>query len=131
MSDAPVTLLLVDDSRDLTEVFALMARMEGWVRLVGVLHSADGLVAAVAEHAPDVVLLDLTMPGREPLEALGEVAREHPGTRVVVYSGYDDEQTVASAVAAGAWGFASKHLDVPGVLAVVRRVADGERVLPR
>lgn len=125
----PIRLLFVDDNHDLLEIFTLTVRQESGMELVGVLDGADRVMETVETHRPDVMLIDLTMAGKPPLDAVREAAERFPETRAIVYSGYDDPDTVDEAAQAGAWGFVSKHQDLPAVLGVVRRVAGGETVL--
>jgi len=63
------------------------------------------------------------MPGREPLDAVREIARSHPEVRSVVYSGYDDQATIDCALEAGARGFVSKHAEIEVFIDAVRKVA--------
>jgi DNA-binding NarL/FixJ family response regulator len=125
----PIRLLVVDDSRDLLDVLRLTVRREPDIEVVGALESADRVLEVLGECGADVVLIDLTMPGKPPLEAVREVGERFPAVRTVVYSGYDDAETVRQAAEAGARGFASKHHDLQTVLDIVRRVAGGETVL--
>src|SRR5690606_34784941 len=92
----PVSLLIVDDSRGLVEVFTLTARLEPGIRVVGSLFSADRLVERIGELSPDVALVDLTMPGKDPLEAVREAAAAHPATRCLICSGYHDPERAAA-----------------------------------
>lgn len=126
-----VRLIFADDSQDLLDIFRLTVRRVKDIELVATLPSADGVAAALAEHRPDVLLIDLTMDGKPPLEAVRETVASHPAVRCVIYSGYDDEETMRAAADAGAVGFVSKHQDIGDVLETVRRVASGETTLKR
>jgi DNA-binding NarL/FixJ family response regulator len=126
---ALIRLLVVDDSRDLLDVMTLTVRREPDIEVVGTLESADGVLNLLEERGADVVLIDLTMPGKPPLDAVREVCERFPAVRTVVYSGYDDAETIRQAAGAGATGFVSKHHDLRAVLDIVRRVAGGETVL--
>lgn len=95
---------------------------------VGVLDSADALIERVLEARPDVVLLDLTMPGKDPLMAIRELAVAAPWCRVLAFSGYDDDERMMNIAAAGAWGLVSKDADPTRVTKAIRRVAAGEFV---
>jgi DNA-binding NarL/FixJ family response regulator len=128
---APVRLVFVDDNEDLLNVFRLTLRRIKDIDLVATLMSADGVAATLAEHRPHVLLIDLTMDGKPPLDAVRETVTNHPGVRCMVYSGYDDEATLREVAEAGAVGFASKHQDIGDVLDAVRRVASGETLLRR
>jgi DNA-binding NarL/FixJ family response regulator len=90
---------------------------------VGSKESADGLADEVERCRPDVVVLDLSMPGSPPLAMIRELAERHPLCRVIAYSGRDDELTVASALGAGAWECISKNNDPHDILHAIRRVA--------
>jgi DNA-binding NarL/FixJ family response regulator len=94
------------------------------------LASADDFSAAAPE-VDCVALLDLSMPGRDPLAVLSELRDTCPLCRVIVYSGYSDRQTVQEALAAGAWGLVDKITPPPEILGAIRRVAGGEAVFPR
>ena len=83
-------------------------------------------------HLPlsGIVVLDLTMPGRTPLEALGELSRTNPGVRTIVFTGHDDPSTITAAADAGAWGLVSKMGEPGDLIKAVRRVAAGEACFP-
>ena len=97
-------------------IFCLLIIPLGMVS-VGVVHDSSRIVEEVERLKPDVVVLDLSMPGKDPLEVLTEVAAAHPDTRTIVYSGYDDMKSIDKAVEAGAWGYVSKHEDFKQVIA--------------
>jgi DNA-binding NarL/FixJ family response regulator len=96
-----------------------------------VAEAADGeqALAAVAEHAPDVVLMDLGMPGMSGVEATRRVTAEHPGTAVLVVTMNDDEETVFAALKAGARGYLVKESPAADIARAVESVARGETVL--
>src|SRR5438552_2900001 len=121
-----IRVLCVDDSQDLCTMFAAFIDSEPDLENVGILNSADGLPEAIKHHRPDVVLLDLTMPGRDPLEALEEASKAHPESRIVIVSGYDDAERINTAIDRGAWGFVSKHGNAKQVIQCIRKVAGGE-----
>lgn len=127
-----IRVLWVDDSSDIIRAYSkLMARTPGLV-VVGTLASADDLVAESARLTPDVVVLDLTMPGKNPLAALSELAMAQPSVKTIVFSGYDDDATVREAVDAGAWGLVPKLKDgLPGdVVGAIQCVCRGETSFP-
>ena len=93
------------------------------MRCVGWLPKADKLAAEVLAKPPDVLLLDLSMPGRDPLEVLSEVLAEHPALLSIVCSGYADKELITKALEAGAKEYVQKNGSVKDILDCVRRVA--------
>ena len=124
-----IRVLCVDDSVSLTAAFEKLINLQPDMIGVGAVQSATDLLDALGRHRPDVVLLDMGMAGRDPIEAIADAARVHPGARVLVYSGHSDDELTGRAIEAGAWGYVSKHEDPQRVLGVIRRVAAGEVVL--
>jgi len=122
---ASITVLVVDDSDDLAGVLEAVIGIESDMMFAGRLASADDLLERVAADPPAVVLLDLTMPGRDPMDAMREASARFPQTRFLIMSGYDDKERIDEAMSAGAWGFITKHGDVDAVIAAVRVVASG------
>jgi len=116
----PIRVLCVDDSLDVTSMLARLMSFEPDVMCVGELSSADRLMAEVGALRPDVVLIDLTMPGRDPLGAIRELKLSGSGCRVLVFSGHDDETTKASAMAAGACGVVSKDQPYENIIGAIR-----------
>jgi DNA-binding NarL/FixJ family response regulator len=93
--------------------------------------AADGLeaLAAVAEHRPDVVLMDLRMPRMDGVTATGRIGAAHPGVRVLVLTTYDTDADIVRAVEAGATGYLLKDTPLPQLADAVRAAARGETVL--
>jgi DNA-binding NarL/FixJ family response regulator len=113
----------------MTQVMQLLINAEPLMRCVGCLSSADRLVEEVRRlsqapgHQPLVVLLDASMPGKDPLEAMAEVAAEFPSVRTIIYSGHDDPNFVQRATSAGAYRCISKRDDPEVVVWAVREAA--------
>jgi DNA-binding NarL/FixJ family response regulator len=116
-------VLCVDDSTDIVVMLARMISGEADFESVGSMENADGLAGEVERCRPDVVVLDLSMPGAPPLAMIRELAARLPLCRVIAYSARDDEATVALALGAGAWECISKNKDPRDILHAIRRVA--------
>ena len=86
-------------------------------------------VRLAAEHAPDVALMDLIMPGMDGVEATRRLAASSPGTRVVVLTSYHDDEHVLPAIRAGAFSYVLKEVGSRELADAVRRTAAGEAVL--
>ncbi len=123
-----MTRVLVVDDQDLVRHGLRMILELGGVEVVG--EAADGAqaVAAAAELAPDVVLMDLRMPVMDGVEATRRIVAG--GTsRVLALTTFDADQHVAEAIQAGAVGFLLKDVTADGLVDAVRRAATGEPVL--
>ncbi|CAL9568183.1 Transcriptional regulatory protein LiaR [Nocardiopsis dassonvillei] len=128
--DTPVRVLLVDD--DPLVLTGLRIMLSGAPGLVVVGEAADGeeAAAAVAEHRPDVVLMDVRMPGLDGIaatEALCTGGADDP--QVIVLTTFDADDTVARALRAGAAGYLLKHTEPERIVEAVHRAAAGEPVL--
>ncbi len=123
-----IRVLCVDDSQDIATVLQMVVEAETGMCSVGLLNRADGLVDEAVRSSPDIVLLDLKMPGRNPLEALRDLSVRCPAVRVIVFSAFDDARAVEEATAAGAWGYLRKGCALPDIVQAIRSVAGGDRV---
>lgn len=125
-------VLCVDDNPDMTQVTRMMIDADPAMRCVGCLGTADHLIVKVRAmtERPDIVLLDATMPGADPIEVLRAFALEFTEVRTIVLSGHEDPALLALARDAGARGFVSKSKEPEAILHAVREVAAGRQCWP-
>jgi DNA-binding NarL/FixJ family response regulator len=95
------------------------------IDVVGEARSGDEVVPLVERRRPDVVLLDMRMPGMESAECIRQIARSWPEVKTVVLSASEDRATIDSAVAAGASAYVLKSVSALDVPALIRQVAAG------
>lgn len=124
-----VRVLCVDDHAFLVEGLRSRFEAEAGIEFVGRLATADDLVAEVARLRPDIVLLDIEMPGRDPFEAAEDVQRRYPMTRVVFLSAHVRDHYVSAAFRAGAFGYFSKADEPRAILEGLARADRGEFVM--
>jgi DNA-binding NarL/FixJ family response regulator len=124
-----ITVLLVDDHPVVREGLRGMLAAEDDLRVVAEAGGAAEAVAAVHAHEPDVVLMDLRMPGGDGVEATARVLAQRPATRVVVLTTYDTDADILRAVEAGAAGYLLKDASRAELAQAVRAAARGETVL--
>ncbi len=126
--DAPVRVLLVDDHalvrRGLRHVLA-----ERGLEIVGEAGDGAAAVRLVLDRRPEVVLMDLNMPGTSGIEATRELARRAPGVRVVVLTISASSADILAAITAGACGYLLKTAPPEEVEAAVRAAAAGQTVI--
>ncbi|HXZ50348.1 MAG TPA: response regulator [Usitatibacter sp.] len=125
----PIRVVVIDDHtlfrRGLT---ALLGREPGFA-VVG--EAADGFegIRVAAASRPDVVLLDLNMPGISGVEALQAIRKEAPGAHVVMLTVSEDAEDLLAALRAGADGYLLKNIDSEFLVESIRRAAEGESVV--
>jgi DNA-binding NarL/FixJ family response regulator len=121
-------VLLVDDQDLVRQGLRLILELAGF-EVVAEAGDGGEAVAAVAEHAPDVVLMDLRMPGMDGIEATRRITEQAPGARVLALTTFDVDEHVVGALRAGAVGFLLKDVTAESLVEAVRRAAAGEPVV--
>lgn len=128
MSDTttpPVRVLLVDDQELIRAGLRGILRASYGFEVVGELADGAGVVAAVAELRPDVVVMDVRMPGVDGVEATRRLAALDDAPPVLVLTTFEDEEVLAGALRAGADGFLLKGVPADDLQRAVRQVASG------
>ena len=123
------SVLVVDDHAMVRSGLTVLIDATGDLHVVG--EAADGrqAVALAADLAPDVVLMDLSMPGMDGVEATRELLRHRPDSVVVVLTSFSDQPRVAEALKAGAVGYLLKDCDPRDLIAAIRSAAEGHAPL--
>lgn len=121
-----ITILIVDDERTFGEALQLALRQEKDLDVVEVATDGDTAVRAIDRHHPDVVLMDVSMPGMSGIETTRRIKEEDPEALVLILSGHEDPLLLARAVQAGAVGLLHKTETVVNVASSVRRAFRGE-----
>jgi DNA-binding NarL/FixJ family response regulator len=121
-----ITILIVDDERTFGEALQLALRQEGDLDVIEVATDSDTAVRAVDRYHPDVVLMDVSMPGMNGIETTRRIKEEDPEALVLILSGHEDPLLLARAVQAGAVGLLHKTEGVVNVASSVRRAYRGE-----
>jgi two-component system, NarL family, response regulator NreC len=122
-----IRVLVVDDHAVVRTGLRRVLDAENDIETVAEASTADRAIFEALEHQPDVVLMDVTMPGKSGIEALPEVLQAVPDAKVLMLSMHDDPQYVREAFEAGASGYVLKEAADTEVVDAVRTVAAGER----
>ena len=124
-----IRVLLADDHPVVREGLRGMLSTEPDMEVTGEAASGTEAVTLFASLRPDVVLMDLRMPGGDGVEAIEEIRRRHGAARIIVLTTYDTDADILRAVEAGATGYLLKDAPRADLLRAIRAAASGETVL--
>ena len=122
-------VVLADDHAVVRTGYRRLLELEDDMEVVADFADSDAACAWFASHDADVLVLDLSMPGRGGLETLARVKARRPGLRVLVFSMHDSPAMVDQALRAGADGYLTKSSEPDALIDAVRRAARGEQPL--
>ncbi len=124
-----IDVLIVDDKEPFRRALRFMLELEADIAVVG--EAGDGFEAVVRarQFRPDVVLMDLRMPGMDGIEAARAIRAQLPGIRILMLTVSDEEADVLEAVKAGAIGYLLKEVSVEEVVDAVRSVMAGTSLI--
>ncbi|HZC30195.1 MAG TPA: response regulator transcription factor [Gaiellaceae bacterium] len=120
-----IRVLIVDDHAVVRSGLRLLLEREDGIVAVDEAANADEAIYRMIEHKPDVLLIDVTMPGTSGIDAIPKLKGASPDTKVLVLSMHDDPRYVRDAFAAGASGYVLKEAADAEVVAAIRDVAGG------
>jgi DNA-binding NarL/FixJ family response regulator len=124
-----IRVLVVDDQPLFREGILMLLAADPEIEIVAEAGDGEVAIAEARQHRPDVVLMDLRMPGMTGVEATAAITRERPQTRVLVLTTFDDDDSVFQALRAGAVGYLLKDASSSELRRAVREAAAGESPL--
>lgn len=127
--DEPITVLLVDDHKLVRQGIRAFLEARPEFKIIGEAGSGAEAVKLVQDHVPDVVLMDLIMPGMDGVEATRQVKDISPRTQIVVLTSYFDDEHIFPALEAGATSYILKDVDMDELAIAIKRTAAGEVTL--
>ncbi|MYY01133.1 response regulator transcription factor [Streptomyces sp. ATexAB-D23] len=119
-------VVVADDQAVVREGIVMLLGLLPGIEVVGSAKDGEEAVAQVAEHAPDVVLMDLRMPRCDGVEATRRIRERFPGTQVVVLTTFADDDSLFPALRAGARGYLTKDAGGDEIVRAVQAVLSGE-----
>ncbi len=125
----PITILIVDDHTVVRQGVRTLLDMHPDLQVVGEAESAEAALPLVEKLVPDVVLLDLVLPGMNGVEATRQMKRISPRTQIVVLTSYAEDEHVFPALRAGAISYLLKDIRPRELAESIRKAARGESVL--
>jgi DNA-binding NarL/FixJ family response regulator len=119
-------VIICDDQAIVRDGLELLLKLEKDISIVGLAQDGAEAIALVAKYSPDVVLMDLKMPGMNGVESTRRIRAEHPAVKVLVLTTFDDDEWVFDAIRAGASGYLLKDTPREKVIEAVRGTLAGK-----
>ncbi len=123
-------IVIADDQTVVRDGLQMVLDVMADLEVVAAVADGEQALAAVAEHQPDAILLDLHMPVLDGVSATKRLTREHPEVAVVVLTTYADDETIIAALRAGARGYLTKNADRREISQALHGAAAGNTILP-
>jgi two-component system response regulator DesR len=124
-----IRVLIADDEKLLRSALAALLNLEDTITVVAQADSGPEAVALAARHQPDVVLLDLEMPGQDGVDAAAEILRQRPDQAVILLTRHGRPGVLRRALRAGIRGFLNKSIDPEALAQVIALVHAGQRYI--
>jgi NarL family two-component system response regulator LiaR len=124
-----ITVLIVDDHKVVRQGVRAFMDTQPDITVVGEAGVGEEAISLASEHAPDVVIVDLVMPGMDGVEVTRRVKQASPRTQVIVLTSYHQDEHIFPAIRAGALSYLLKDVGPAELADAVRKAADGEAVL--
>jgi DNA-binding NarL/FixJ family response regulator len=118
-----IRALLVDDQPQILEGLEMLLALEPDLEIVGTAQTAEAAIALAHELRPDIIVMDVRLPGIDGIAATRELGSELPDGKVVILTLYCDSETRRQACEAGAQAFVAKHDMTQSLLSTMRRIA--------
>ena len=125
-----IRVVIAEDHNLIREALVKMLHESKKIDVVGEAATGSTAVSMTKRHKPDVLVLDVTMPEKDGLQALAELIQLHVATKVLVLTMHEDEAHGVRAMRAGAAGFVRKSASMDELLSAIEKVHKGEQVVP-
>jgi two-component system NarL family response regulator len=123
-------LLLIDDHFVVRSGLSASLSLEPDIEIVAEADSGEQALSAYTTHLPDIVLMDLQLPGISGIEATLKILAAHPSARILIFSTFARDEEIHRALRAGALGYLQKSASRPDLLKAISTVAAGRQSLP-
>jgi DNA-binding NarL/FixJ family response regulator len=128
---AKIRVVIADEHRLLREGLRLLLHHDKGVEIVGEAATGPQTIDVISKLKPDVVLLDITMPGMDGIKAIQPIIQNSPDTKLLMISGYVDEATIFMALKAGVKGYLPKDAGLTDLVKAIRTAHRGELWIER
>ncbi|MBI9050165.1 MAG: response regulator transcription factor [Anaerolineaceae bacterium] len=120
-----ISVLLVDDQRLMRNGLSTLLELEGDIKVIAEAEDGQAGLEAYEQHSPDVVLMDIRMPGMDGVEATRRILERWPEASVIILTTFDDDAYIFEGLRAGALGYLLKDISGEELAQAIRKVAAG------
>ena len=132
MAETNIRVLIADDHTVVRKgLRALLSAEKYGIEVIGEASNGEEAILKAEQLEPDVILMDLVMPGKTGLEAIGEIKQMQPYARILVLTSFADDSNVSKAIRAGAYGFLLKDTSPDELVHTIRSVYADQLTLPK
>ena len=122
----PIKLIIADDHKLFREGLKALLSVTEDIEIIGEAEDGDGVLKKCIDLQPDIILMDINMPGLNGIQATQRILENHPQTGIIMLTMLEDDASIFNAMRAGARGYLLKGADPQEVLSVIRAVAEGQ-----
>jgi two-component system nitrate/nitrite response regulator NarL len=130
MAEEKLSLIIADDHTLFIDGLCLLLQNEPGMEILTIASNGRELMGLLHSHSPDIILLDINMPGYNGFEALGKIKSFYPKIKVIMLSTYNEEHLIEKAKAAGANGYMVKNADKNALINTIKLVSQGQSCFP-
>jgi DNA-binding NarL/FixJ family response regulator len=123
-----IKILIAEDHPIYRDGLANVLSFVDDIDVVGLAETAEEAINLVSQLMPDVILMDINLPGKNGIEATKDICQHHPSVKVLVLTMFDDDKSVFSAMKAGARGYLLKGAKQKEIIRAIYAIADGEAI---
>ncbi len=127
--DEPIGVLIIDDHTVVRQGVRVFLETQQDITVIGEAASGEEALHLVAEHIPDVAIVDLLLPGMDGVETTRQIRQMSPHTQVVILTSYDEDKHIFPALRAGALSYVLKDVSPNELVTAIRGAARGEAIL--
>jgi len=120
-----IKVAIFEDNRSLREGLAVMIGGTPGFNCVGAFPNCNNLLKNISQANPDVVLMDIEMPGINGIEAVGMIKEEYPGMKILMETIFDDDEKIFNSICAGAEGYILKHTSPAEIMEAIKEIHEG------
>jgi two-component system, NarL family, response regulator LiaR len=119
-------IIICDDQSIIRDGLSIMLNLERDIEVIGVAQDGAEAIELAAQHQPDLILMDLKMPGMNGIQATRQICQQFPTIHVLVLTTYDDDEWIFDAIRAGAVGYLLKDMPRDDVVKAIRGTVSGQ-----